>query len=142
MELATAVLSLILPFIKQTLTPAASQMADDAGLKLKALYEKIRNRFRKGTYEGALLDGVEESPDDRDRQDAFARTLARHLETDAAFRESVTRLVESIQPTTDRSSITAQDAGAIAGGNIKIKTSAYVGHDVGHDFTINQASDH
>lgn len=137
MELAIAAVSLILPFIKKALTPTANNMADDAGLALKTLYEKIRNRFRKGTYEGALLDGVEDKPDDRDRQDALAKELAKHLEEDSAFRESVSHLVESIQPATAKSSITAQDAGTI-GENIQINATSYVGRDV----NINQGPSH
>ena len=133
LELAMAAVALILPFIKKTLTPVANQIADDVaaseGAKVKALYEKIRNKLRKGTYDGALLDGVEESPDDHDRQEALAKVLAKRLETDTAFRESVTSLVESIQPRTEGASLSAQDVGMVAQRDIKIRAKDFVGRD-------------
>lgn len=124
-----AAVALILPYIKQAFTPVASEIADDAGAKLKTLYEHIRNRFHKGTYEGALLDGVEESPDDVDRQEALAKVLAKQLEADPTFRESLTRLVASIQQQTDGASTSITDAGIVAQRDIEVHAKSFVGRD-------------
>jgi hypothetical protein len=132
LELAAAAVALMLPYIKRTFTPVGQEVADDvsdaAGAKLKALYEKIRQKFRKGSYQGALLDGVEESPNDTDRQETLTRELAKQLEADQAFRESVTSLVDSIKGTSYSYIAHGENVG-IMGQNVEIKGRTVVGRD-------------
>lgn len=132
LELAAAAVALILPYIKRTLAPVGQEVANDvadaAGAKLKALYERIRQKFRKGSYQGALLDGVEESPDDTDRQEALTRELAKQLEADQAFGESVTSLINSIKGTSYSFTAYGENVGII-GQNVDIKGQTVIGRD-------------
>lgn len=141
-ELAVAAVALISRIFAPVTSQIADEAADAAGSKIKDLYNKIRQKFHKGSYDGNLLDGVEESPADKDRQDALAKALAKQLEADPSFHESVKGLVESIsalEGTNYQANVTARDSGFVSGRDINVKAEGDV---IGRDSIRNYGPQH
>lgn len=134
LSLAAAVVALLVPFFNQAAGKVAERageaIADSALPTVRALYERLRTKLGAGTYEGALLDGVQDQPDDPDRQQSLKVSLAKLIAQDASLQADLERLVAEAD--VGGIGITATDAGAVAGRDVLQK-----GHYVaGRDMTI------
>jgi hypothetical protein len=121
LSLAAAAVGLLAPYLKQAagvLADRAGQAIADAALpKVKALYELIRAKLAPGSYQGALLDGVQEAPEDPGRQEILKAELAKLISHDPEFAADLERLVAEAQ-TAGGVQITATDAGVVAGRDV------------------------
>jgi hypothetical protein len=119
--LAAAAVALLAPYLQQAggvLADRAGQAIADAALpKVKALYERIRAKLRSHSYQGALLDGVQEAPEDPGRQEILTAELAKIIGQDPQFAAELERLVSEAQAA-GGVRITASDAGVVAAGNV------------------------
>jgi hypothetical protein len=141
-SLAAAAVALLAPYLQQAsgvLAERAGQAMADAALpKVKALYERIRAKLRPGSYQGALLDGVQEAPDDIGRQEILKTELAKVISQDHEFAAELERLVNEAQAA-GGVHITATEAGVVAGGDV----TQWAGGDVaGRDLRKNSHFEH
>jgi hypothetical protein len=121
LSLAAAAVGLLAPYLQQTagvLADRAGQAIADAALpKVKALYERVRAKLTPGSYQGALLDGVQEAPEDPGRQEILKAELAKVIRQDPEFAAELERLVTEAQAA-GGVRITATDAGVVAGRDV------------------------
>jgi hypothetical protein len=132
-SLAAAAVGLLVGYFKQVggkvTERAAEAMADAAVPKLKALYERIRGRFAPDTYEGALLKGFEEQPEDADRQQGLEAALAKSAQQEPEFAADLQRLVAEAE-TAGGLHITASEGGVVAGRDVHLRGRYVAGRDM------------
>jgi hypothetical protein len=138
-SLAAAAVGLLVGYFKQVgdkvTERTAEAIANAAVPKLKALYERIRGRLTSNTYEGALLKGLEDQPDDADRQQSLEAALAKSAQQDPEFAADLQRLVADAE-TAGGLRIMASEAGVVAGRDANLR-GRYV---AGRDMTIGGAT--
>jgi hypothetical protein len=127
--LATAVITVIRPFLGKftdaVTSKAADVAADSAGSGATALYRTIRKRMARDGYHQAILQGAEDQPDSEDRVDTLSRTLASILKADPEFASAIADLVGQ---TTQ--SFAISDSGAVAGRDVNITATNAAGRDI------------
>jgi hypothetical protein len=121
LSLAAAAVALLAPYLQQAggvLADRAGEAIADASLaKVRALYEQVRAKLRPGSYQGALLDGVQEAPEDVGRQEILKAELAKVISQDQTFAAELERLVNEAE-VAGGVQIAASDAGMMAGGDV------------------------
>ncbi|MDQ4069098.1 MAG: hypothetical protein M3203_06465 [Actinomycetota bacterium] len=135
-SLAAAAVGLLAPFLQRigekTAEEVSETLSEETVPALKRLFNALKDRLRPGSYAGNQLEGVEERPDSGPRQQALRDALVEQFEADPAFAAEVESLVKEAQATAGVQVITATDAGAIAGRDVRQQ-----GHYVsGRDITI------
>ncbi len=139
LSLAAAALALLVPFFKQAAGKLAERageaVADTALPKVRALYERVRAKLAPGSYEGALLDGVQAEPDDAGRQEILKAELAKVIADDRGFATELGRLVDEAEKA-GGVQIVATDTGVVAGRDVH-QRGKYV---AGRDMTIGGSS--
>lgn len=132
-SLATAVVSLLAPFLRQlggqVAEKASAELTDAALPAIKRLYHTLKERLRPGSYARSQLQGVEERPDSEGRQQALRSALAEELESDPAFAAEVERLVSEAQAASGVQ-ITANDTGVVAGRDVHQRGQYVAGRDL------------
>jgi hypothetical protein len=142
-SLAAAAVALLVPFFRETASGIAERtgemIAESALPKVKALYARVRAKLGPGSYRGALLDGVQEDPDDTGRQQILKTELAKVIGEDHEFATELARLVNDAQAA-GGVQIKADGAGVVAGRDVHqwaggdVVAGDKVGGDkVGHD---------
>lgn len=132
-SLATAVVALLVPFVKGTV----AKLADRAGERVadatvdasRQLYERVRARLSGDAYNEQQLAGVQADPDSPVRRRNLEATLAELFVRDADFADEVARLVEQ-GAAGGGVSVHATDTGVAAGGNVTMTAG---GDAVGRD---------
>ena len=121
LSLAAAAVALLVPYLQQAsgvLAYRTGEAVADAALpKVKALYERVRSKLSPGSYQGALLDGLQEAPEDVGRQEIFKAELAKAISQDSEFTAELERLVSEAQAA-GGVQIAASEAGVVAGGDV------------------------
>jgi hypothetical protein len=121
LSLAAAAVALLAPYLQQAggvLADRAGEAIANAALpKVKELYERVRAKLRPGSYQGALLDGVQEAPGDTGRQEILKAELAKVISQDRQFAAELERLVNEVQAV-GGVKITASDAKVVAGHDV------------------------
>ena len=120
--IAIAAVKVLGPFFKRL----AEKVTDAA---TERLAEAVAAKLPAGTYAGAVLQGVEEEPDDPDRQQALRAALVTAMKEDPGFAESLEGLLEEI-PEGRQIMIQATDSGAVAGGNFTQTGTNVAGRDL------------
>jgi hypothetical protein len=136
LSLAAAAVGLLIPFFKPATDKVAERagetIADAAIPRVKALFERVRARLAAaGGYQGALLEGVRQEPDDPGRQEVLKAELAKIIVQDQQFASELARLVSEIEQAVGVQ-VTATDAGVVAGRDVH-QHGQYV---AGRDMTI------
>jgi hypothetical protein len=138
-SLAAAAVGFIVSYLQQVsgqLTERSGQaVADAAFVKAKALYARVRAKLAPDSSYGVLLQGVEETPEDTDRQESLKAALATMVAHDTGFEADLERLVAQAQ-TAGRVSVTATDVGVFAGRDAKLQGR----YTAGRDMTIGDTS--
>lgn len=130
LSLATSVVLLLAIYFKQSARELPEEtMPTAALLKVTRLYEFLRAKFASGSYQGALLDGLESKPDDPDRQEILKAELAKLAGQDKQFAAELEQLVDEAQQVGGLV-ITVNDVGAVVNVNMR---GQYV---AGRDLTI------
>lgn len=133
LTLATAAIGLLVPYFKQAADKIAERVGEsitDAALpKIKALYQRIRARLARDSYQGTLLDGVEAEPDNPGRQEILKTELAKILSEDRQFAAELEHLVEEAQEASGLR-ISATDAGVVAGRDAILRGRYVAGRDM------------
>jgi hypothetical protein len=133
LSLAAVAVGLLVPLFKQTadkLAERAGEAIADAALpKLKALYDRVRAKLAPGSYQAALLDGVEAEPDDPARQEVLKAELAKLLREDRQFAADLERLVGEAEAA-GGARITATDTGVVAGRDAHLHGQYVSGRDM------------
>jgi hypothetical protein len=133
--LAATAVRLLLPLFGRAAGKGADRLGEsvaDAGTSAaRSLYERIKAKLTSGSYGSALLDGVEERPEDPHRQQNLAAELATALADDPGFAADLRRLVTEAAQGPD-AEITATGTGAVAGRDVH-QTGRYV---AGRDLAI------
>lgn len=142
MDLAAAAVALLVPFFKRLggrlLGHAEEEAFEALRPRLEALYERVKAKLGSGTYEGVLLQGLEQEPDAAERQDNLTRAVAAAADADEEFRASLAELVEEAEAAGAAVLyVTAQDSGITAGGDVDIQAGGNVS---GRDQSINYGS--
>jgi CHAT domain len=118
-RLAAAVVHLLVPYYKEPAGKVIDATATEAALpKIRALHELLRGRFDRSSYQAALLDGVQEAPEDTGRQEILKAELAKAISQDREFAVEVKRLVGEAHAA-GGVQITASDSGRVVGGRIR-----------------------
>ncbi|EMD24215.1 hypothetical protein [Amycolatopsis azurea] len=130
---AAAITSLLINYGRH-LAGVASEVVDEGVRQgLRALWEKVRDRFSSDPQASGALDRLAEQPGNQRRQAAVEDHLDEVLSADADFAASLSELVERMKAT-GRHDIQVRDSGAVAiGGNVSIKGTRQV---AGRDITI------
>jgi hypothetical protein len=133
LSLAAAAVGLLVPLFRATADKFAERagevIADAALPKVKALYERVRARCVPGSYQGALLDGVEAEPDDPGRQEILKAELAKLLAQDKKFATDLQHLIDEAEQA-GGVRVTATDAGAVAGRDVNQRGRYVAGRDL------------
>jgi hypothetical protein len=134
-SLAAAAVGLLASFFGQAggaLAERSGELVAESGLtRLKALYEWVRSKLIPGSYQGALLDGVQAEPDNADRQEILKAELARLIDQDQEFAAGLERLVAEVERA-GGVRLTAVDTGVVAGRDV-LQHGHYV---AGRDMTV------
>jgi hypothetical protein len=132
-SLAAAAVAVLGPYLAQAASGFAKRtgetIADGAVPAVKALYERLRSRLSPGSYQGALLDGVEAEPDDPGRQEILKAELAKLLEQDKRFAAELEGLVEAAERA-GGAQITATGAGVVAGRDVNLRGNYVAGKNM------------
>jgi hypothetical protein len=96
MEIATAAVALLAPYLAKAGEAAAGKAGEAAVSGARALLKAIRGRFDADDDQEAkqTLEQFEQQPDDEERQAELARVLSEKAETDPDFREELQRRVD------------------------------------------------
>jgi hypothetical protein len=133
LSLAAAAVGLLVPFFKETagkLAERASEAIAEAAVpSVKRLYEFVRAKLAPGSYQGALLDGVQVEPDDAGRQEILKAELAKLVAQDQQFATELARLVGEAQQA-GGVQIAATDAGVVAGRDANLRGRYVAGRDL------------
>jgi hypothetical protein len=132
-SLATAAVSLLAAFFKQTtgkLTERASEaIAESAVLKAKGLHERMLAKLAPGTYQRAILDGVQAEPDDPQRQAVLKAELTKLIARDQPFASELAELVAQVEQAGGIRA-TATDTGVVAGRDANLSGHYVAGRDM------------
>jgi hypothetical protein len=132
-SLAAAAVSLLAAFFKQTtgkLTERASEaIAESAVGKAKALHERVLAKLAPGSYQRAILDGVQAEPDDPDRQVVLKAELTKILARDRPFASELAQLVAQVEQAGGIRT-TATDTGVVAGRDANLSGQYVAGRDM------------
>ncbi len=128
---AAAITSLLVSYGKH-LAGVASDVVDDGVTRgLRALWEKVRNRFSGDEQASGALARLAEQPENERRQGAVEDHLDDFMSADPHFVEALAKLADEVKAA-GYGTIQVRDAGAVAvGGNVSIKGTHHVaGRDV------------
>jgi hypothetical protein len=132
-SLASAVVALLGPYVAQAAGAAASKtgevIAEAALPKVRALYERLQARLAPGTYQRALLEGVEAEPDSQGRQEILRTELAKLLAEDAGFAAELEDLIGQAERA-GGVHIAATDVGVVAGRDVNLRGQYVAGRDL------------
>jgi hypothetical protein len=141
--LAGAAVGLLASYLGQlagkVIDKASDQLAESAMPAVRRVYEAVKFRLRPGSYAGNQLQGVEEKPESRGRQQALQGALAEVLEADKGFAEQLERLVTQARAAAGwHAEVDTIEGTAAFGGDVH-QQAEYL---AGRDMTINPGERH
>jgi hypothetical protein len=107
---------------------------------VKALYERLRAKLVSGSYQRALLEGVEAEPDNPDRQEILKAELAKLLAQDEQLASELERLVKEAKRA-GGVQITATDVGVVAGRDASLRGRYVAGRDMRVEYASHEDQD-
>jgi hypothetical protein len=126
-----AITSLLVTYGRHLAGIASDALDDKIADGLRALWEKVRDRFSSNEQATGALDRLAEQPDNTRRQAALEDHLDELMRADADFAASLAVLAERVR-SGGHADIQVRDAGAVAiGGSVTIKGGRYTaGRDI------------
>jgi hypothetical protein len=133
--LATAAVSLLVPFFQRVGGRLAERVGQDLGdaamSKLDRLYEAVRGRLAGDRFATGVLETVREQPDSERDQGALQLALAQAVESDPSFGHTLATLIEEVKAAGGPNVAQVSDAGVVAiGGNINIRGTNVAARDM------------
>ena len=130
---AAVITSLLVTYGRHLLGIASEVLDEGIAERLRAVWDKVRNRLSGDDQASGALERLAEQPDNNRRQVALEDHLDEILQADAAFAASLTELVEQVGARS-YGNIDVKDAGAVAiGGDVTISGKDYT---AGRDVTV------
>lgn len=135
MSIATAAVSLLFPFFSQLagkMTERIGEGLGDAAMdRLRRLYETVRDRLTGDRFAGEALEGMRQQPESERDQGAVQYALARTIEEDPQFGETLQRLIEEAQRSVGPSVGQVSESGIVAlGGDVNLRGTNVAGRDM------------
>lgn len=95
-SLAASAVAIIAPYLAAAGQEFAKEAGKVAAGKIDALYNSLKNRFKKKSSGKEALSDLEANPDNEDAKAALRLQLVKQLTADKEFESSLRKLVEEI----------------------------------------------
>ncbi|NEP87833.1 MAG: hypothetical protein F6K18_13960 [Okeania sp. SIO2C2] len=119
-QIATSVVSLLVPDLAKAGEGAAQKAGEFAWEKTKAIYQAIVSKFNEDEYAKQTLERLKEKPKTESRQRALVDVLAEKAEADSKFAQELNQLMKDTTQGQDISEFLVQVYGGEVGKIVSV----------------------